>query len=104
MNGAIHHLDDEIMDKINSFVSKYDKSKFLSVDPIKFDNGFINKIMIFFDRGKFIRKKEDYKKIMFNYNQFIIDDFYRMSFQNVFHYKNMNISNLYGAWKDKILN
>ena len=103
MNGAIHHLDDEIMSKINSFVSKYDKSKFLSVDPIKFDNGFINKIMIFFDRGKFIRKKEDYKKIMFNYNQFIIDDFYRMSFQNVFHYKNMNISNLYGAWKDKIL-
>ena len=58
--------------------------------------------MIFFDRGKFIRKKEDYKKIMLNYNQFIIDDFYRMSFQNVFHYKNMNISNLYGAWKDKI--
>ena len=40
---------------------------------------------------------------MFNYNQFIIDDFYRMSFQNVFHSKNMNISNLYGAWKDKIL-
>ena len=40
---------------------------------------------------------------MFNYNQFIIDDFYRMSFQNVFHSKNMNISNLYGAWKNKIL-
>ena len=35
------------MDKINSFISKYDKSKFLSVDPIKFDNGFINKIMLF---------------------------------------------------------
>ena len=87
--------------KHNSF--KYDKSKFLSVDPIKFDNGLINKIMIFFDRGKFIRKKDDYKKIMINYNQFIIDDFYRMSFQNVFHSKNMNISNLYGAWKDKIL-
>ena len=58
--------------------------------------------MLFFDRGRFIRKKEDYKRIMSNYDQFIIDDFYRMSFQNVFHYKNMNISNLYGAWKDKI--
>ena len=56
------------------------------------------------DEEKAEKKKEHYKKIMFNYNQFIIDDFYRMSFQNVFHYKNMNISNLYGAWKDKILN
>ena len=63
MNGAIHHLDDQIMGKINSFISKYDKSKFLSVDPIKFDNGFINKIMLFFDRGRFIRKKKITKKL-----------------------------------------
>ena len=83
MNGAIHHLDDKLMKEINLFISRFDKSMFLSVDPIKFDNGLINKLMIFFDRGKFIRQKEEYKKVMSNYNQFIVDDFYRMSFQNV---------------------
>ena len=103
MNGAIHHLNDDIMDEINSFISKFNNTMFLSVDPIKFNNGLINKIMLFFDRGKFIRKKDEYKKLMANYDQFVVDDFYKMSFQNVFHYKKMNISNLYAAWKNKIL-
>ena len=103
MNGAIHHLNDNIMGEINSFLSKFNESMFLSVDPIKFNNGLINKIMIFFDRGKFIRKKDEYKKLMSNYDQFVVDDFYKMSFQNVFHFKKMNVSNLYQAWKNKIL-
>jgi len=63
MNGAIHHLNDDIMDEINSFISKFNNTMFLSVDPIKFNNGLINKIMLFFDRGKFIRKKEFSPKI-----------------------------------------
>ena len=103
MNGAIHHLNDDIMDEINSFISKFNNTMFLSVDPIKFNNGLINKIMIFFDRGKFIRKKDEYKKLMSDYDQFVVDDFYKMSFQNVFHFKKMNVSNLYQAWKNKIL-
>ena len=90
MNGAIHHLDDSIMKSINSFVSKFQNSIFLSVDPIKYQNKFLNRIMIFFDRGKFIRRKEEYNSLMQNYEQFITDDFYQMSFQNVFHFKNIS--------------
>ncbi len=103
MNGAIHHLDDSIMKSINSFVSKFQNSIFLSVDPIKYQNKFLNRIMIFFDRGKFIRRKEEYNSLMKNYEQFITDDFYQMSFQNVFHFKNINILKLYNSWK-KIIN
>tara|TARA_B100000941_G_scaffold284581_2_gene255512 strand:- start:686 stop:1324 length:639 start_codon:yes stop_codon:yes gene_type:complete len=99
MNGAIHHLDDSIMKSINSFVSKFQNSIFLSVDPIKYQNKFLNRIMIFFDRGKFIRRKEEYNSLMQNYEQFITDDFYQMSFQNVFHFKNINILKLYNSWK-----
>lgn len=99
MNGAIHHLDDSIMKSINSFVSKFQNSIFLSVDPIKYQNKFLNRIMIFFDRGKFIRRKEEYNSLMQNYEQFITDDFYQMSFQNVFHFKNINILELYKSWK-----
>ncbi len=102
MNGAIHHLDDEMVRSINSFVSKFQNSIFLSVDPIKYQNKFLNRLMIFFDRGKFIRKKEEYNTLMSNYEQFITDDFYQMSFQNVFHFRNINILKLYDSWKEKI--
>jgi hypothetical protein len=100
MNGAIHHLDNTTMDSINSFLDKYKESVFLSVDPIKENNKLLNKIMIFFDRGKFIRNKKNYHELMNSYQYCIIDDFYRMSFQNMFHFKNLNLINLYKNWKN----
>jgi hypothetical protein len=102
MNGAIHHLNDETMKLINDFNYKFKNSIFLSVDPVKHDNGLINKIMIFFDRGKYIRNRNGFHKIMPTYKQFIIDDFYQMSFQNIFHYNNINIPELYNNWKNLI--
>ena len=90
MNGAIHHLDNNIMNSINDFLKTFEKNIFLSVDPVRYKNNLINKIMIFFDRGKYIRNEIEFKKIMLNYNQFIVDDFYQMSFQNVFHYNHID--------------
>ena len=37
---------------------------------------------------------------MSNYESLIIDDFYKMSFQNIFHYRNINLKKLY-AFLDK---
>jgi len=102
MNGAIHHLDDKTMISIDTFINNNNNSLFLSVDPIKHNNRLINKIMIFFDRGKFIRNKSEYKNIMGNYESVIIDDFYQMSFQNMFHYKNFNLMKLYEKWKNSL--
>ena len=83
MNGAIHHLNDKTMKSINDFNYKFKNSMFLSVDPVKHNNGLINKIMP-------------------TYKQFIIDDFYQMSFQNIFHFNNINIPELYNNWKNII--
>ena len=58
--------------------------------------------MIAFDRGKFIRTDLEFKKLMKNFNQFIVDDFYQMSFQNVFNYRNIDIPQLYKNWKNSI--
>ena len=44
MNGAIHHLDDDIMKSINEFINPFKKSIFLSVDPIKHNNNLIIKL------------------------------------------------------------
>ena len=104
MNGAIHHLDNETMKLIISFMNNFKDSIFLSVDPIKHNNKLINKIMIMFDRGEFIRNKEDYRSLMSGFESIVIDDFYKMSFQNMFHYKNLNLSNLYLSWKKFIKN
>ena len=55
--------------------------------------------MIFFDRGRFIRKQEKYSKLMQGCNNVIIDDFYKMSFKQIFHFRNLEIEELYSEWK-----
>ena len=87
---------------INNYILKFKNSVFLSVDPVRYNNQLFNKIMIFFDRGKFIRNNDDFQKIMPNYKQFIVDDFYQMSFQNIFHYNNIDIPKFYNDWKNII--
>ena len=46
--------------------------------------------MIFFDRGKFIRNNDDFKKLCQIINNLLLT-FYQMSFQNIFHYNNIDI-------------
>ena len=100
LNGAIHHLEDKTMKSINSFIkSNFDESYFLSVDPIKNNNGLLNSVMIKLDRGKFIRNKFQYAELMNSFDSFIINDFYKMNFENIFHYKNFNLKEFYHNWK-----
>ncbi len=55
--------------------------------------------MINFDRGEFIRDNVGYKKIMKKFNFLITDDFFRMSFKLIFHYKNFDLKGAYKSWK-----
>tara|TARA_B100000886_G_scaffold335833_1_gene293609 strand:- start:964 stop:1599 length:636 start_codon:yes stop_codon:yes gene_type:complete len=102
INGAIHHLDDETAININKLINYFENSFFLSVDPVKSNNKLLNKLMIFFDRGRFIRKQENYSKLMQGCNNVIIDDFYKMSFKQIFHFRNLEIEELYSEWKRTI--
>ena len=99
INGAIHHLKDNIVQIINSIFKSLDNCRFLSVDPVVYENNLINTVMIYFDRGKFIRSSLKYEKLMTNFDSIIIDDFYKMSFKNIFHYKNFQLPTLYADWK-----
>jgi hypothetical protein len=102
MNGAIHHLQDKTVKKINQFILNYfPKAIFLSIDPVRYNNRFINKLMIKFDRGKYIRNKKEFFHLMKGYENLIIDDFYKMSFQNIFHFRNLDLEKLYKVWKSK---
>jgi len=104
INGAIHHLDNKTVKSINNFIkNNFSDCYFLSVDPIKNNNSLFNSIMIMLDRGKFIRNKREYAELMDSFNSFIIDDFYRMKFENIFHYKNFDLKEFYHNWKKGIL-
>ena len=59
--------------------------------------------MINFDRGKYIREQEKYSELMTSCNNVIIDDFYKMSFKQIFHFKNLKIEQLYSEWKRSII-
>ena len=51
------------------------------------------------DRGKFIRTDIEYNKLMNDFEEMIVDDFYVMSFMNIFHYKNFDLKEYYNFWK-----
>lgn len=102
MNGAIHHLDDKTVNQINQFIlGNFSEAIFLSIDPVRHYNNFINKLMISFDRGNFIRNKKDFSELMINYESIIIDDFFKMSFHNIFHFRNLDLKKLYIDWKSR---
>ena len=36
------------------------------------------------------------------FDSFVVDDFYKMNFKNIFHYKNFNLKEFYQNWKQEI--
>jgi len=100
---GIHHLDNATVKSINYFIkNNFSKCYFLSLDPVKHNNSLLNKIMIMLDRGKFIRNKSEYAELMNSFESFVVDDFYKMNFQNIFHYKNFDLKELYHNWKKEV--
>ena len=99
VHGAFHHLNNETVKKIVDFINEYfPECVFISVDPVRFENKILNKLMISLDRGKFIRSPEIYKSLINKFDYFITDDFYRMSFKYIFFYKNIELSDIYKRW------
>lgn len=104
MMGALHHFDDSTVKNIAFFIRKFfPKSIFLSVDPVLYNNNLLNKLMIYFDRGRFIRTKNQYSSLIKNFNSYIVDYFYQMSFKYIFHYRNLDFNKYYKKWKEDII-
>ncbi len=102
INGAIHHLNDS---KVTSLIyclnKKFPNAKFLFIDPVRGENKLINKLMITLDRGKYIRTKQKYKKILKNFKSMETNAFFLMSFLHIFHFKQIDLKKYYIKWKAK---
>tara|TARA_B100001175_G_scaffold306432_1_gene304541 strand:+ start:24 stop:653 length:630 start_codon:yes stop_codon:yes gene_type:complete len=102
INGAIHHLDDvKVTNLLLCLNKKFPNAKFLFIDPVRGKNKLINKLMINLDRGKYIRSKQKYKKILKNFNSMETNDFFLMSFLLIFHFKKIDLKKYYIKWKAK---
>ena len=86
---------------LNYINKKFPKAIFLSIDPLRENNNFINKLMINNDRGEFIRNKKQYKKIMGKFSRLITEDFFIMKFLLIFHYKNIDLKKIFNQWQKK---
>ena len=102
INGAIHHLNDsKVTILISCLNKKFPNAKFLFIDPVRGENKLINKLMITLDRGKYIRTKQKYKKILKNFKSMETNDFFLMSFLLIFHFKQIDLKKYYIKWKAK---
>tara|TARA_B100001057_G_scaffold467434_1_gene525573 strand:+ start:794 stop:1432 length:639 start_codon:yes stop_codon:yes gene_type:complete len=105
LNGAIHHFNDDIVENLLNFLNKeYPNAKYLTIDPIIDNNKLLNKIMINYDRGEFIRDVNKYKILMKKFDSLITDDFFIMSFKLIFHFRNIDLEKLYRNWKNSFVN
>lgn len=100
LNGVIHHFEDSMLIRLmKNLTNLFPNACYIMADPVIYNNNLLNKIMIQYDRGKFIRSKSEYEIVMNKFDSFIVDDFYKMSFKTIFHYKNFKLNNLYKVWK-----
>lgn len=96
--GIFHHVSD---DYIKIFIDKTKKFKVYAIDAVKCkDQTFFTKILLFLDKGKFIRQENEYKSLLDKYNFVLIRNRYlRFNYDHLISIKNLNANDL-----KKILN
>ena len=89
MIGVFHHLDDSL---IKDFLSKTKNFKVISIDAVILPNqSLITKILYYLDKGDFIRKINDYKKILPGYNYKLLHNRYlRLPYDHVMFFRNIS--------------
>ena len=87
--GIFHHIDDVTITK---FLSKTKNFKIVSIDAVILPGqNFITKLLFFLDKGNFIRKLSDYKKIISGFDYKVLHNRYlRFPYDHLMCFKNIN--------------
>jgi len=87
--GVFHHIDD---DTIKAFLSKTKNFKIVSIDAVILPGqNFITKLLFFLDKGNFIRKLSDYKKIIRGFDYKVLHNRYlRFPYDHLMCFRNIN--------------
>lgn len=87
--GIFHHIDDITITK---FLSKTKNFKIVSIDAVILPGqNFITKLLFFLDKGNFIRKLSDYKKIISGFDYKVLHNRYlRFPYDHLMCFKNIS--------------
>ena len=86
--GIFHHIDDRT---IKLFLTKTKKFKIISIDAVILPRqNFITRLLFFLDKGKFIRRLPDYKKIITGFEYKVLRNRYlRFPYDHLMCFKNI---------------
>ena len=86
--GIFHHLDDRT---IKTFLSKTKNFKIISIDAVVLPSqGLITRLLFFLDKGNFIRKLSEYKKVVKGFEYQILHNRYlRFPYDHLMCFKNI---------------
>jgi len=86
--GIFHHINNV---QIKSFLSKTKNFKIITIDAVILpDQNFLTRLLFFLDKGNFIRKLSDYKKIVLGFEYKILRNRYlRFPYDHLMCFKNI---------------
>jgi hypothetical protein len=78
--------------QVKNFIKKTSKFKVLAIDAVKIlDQNWLTKLLLFFDKGKYIRTVQEYKKNLKRYNFLIARNRYlRFPYDHIISFRNLN--------------
>tara|TARA_B100001057_G_C22860855_1_gene954440 strand:+ start:472 stop:1068 length:597 start_codon:yes stop_codon:yes gene_type:complete len=87
--GLFHHVDDN---QVKRFINKTKNFKIFAIDAVKIDGQKnITKLLMAMDRGNFIRKIDNYKKLLINFNFCVAKNRYlRLPYDHLVSTKNID--------------
>ena len=87
--GLFHHINDN---QIHNFINKTKNFKVIGIDAVKLSHQKnITKLLMALDRGKFIRKIDNYKKILIDFDTVVAENKYlRFPYDHLVSSRNIN--------------
>ena len=89
LTGLFHHISDE---KISFFLEKTSNFRIYAIDAVKIsDQNMITKLLLYLDKGNYIRNVDHYKKILLNFEFIIVRNKYlRIPYDHIISVKNID--------------
>ena len=88
--GIVHHVSDE---EIIPFIenAKLQKKVIFAIDPLRKKNQtLLNRILIKYDRGKYIRNAKRYNVIFKGFDKILYNNFLRVRYNHIMHLLNLD--------------
>ena len=91
--GVFHHVND---DYIKIFLKKFEKFKVYAINAVRLkDHKFFKKLLMNFDKGKYVRFEDQYKRLLTGYDFSLARNKYlKFKYDHLISIKNLNLKKI----------